>query len=277
MWVFPRDTDPEYKDIDAAHYACRAQDRIQKEILIPLGKARGSAKRCKSVPPKPALSNDKKKVYAKIFDKTIGCYSPGRNCDLPFLKIRENQYQAYLEIATLWVKACGPLLPNEIVVNFNNEVDSEVVECEWQRLVRHMKSKGSLKNCLANCDVSKNIRAIQMDLCALMGALLLELNDEPWKGKGITCSHNLMLCKIESGNLQSEIKFIFVLSQFHSFGILTLQIQTRGTQANPTILYHKNQKSITNKPYNPPEPRKQKSNGSSSLPSRTTDSLPHQP
>ena len=90
MRVFPRDTDPEYKDIDAAHYACRAQDRIQKEILVPLGKARGSAKRCKYVPPKPALSNDKKKVYAKIFDKTIGCYSPGRNSDLPFLKIREN-------------------------------------------------------------------------------------------------------------------------------------------------------------------------------------------
>ena len=99
--------------------------------------------------------------------------------------------------------ACGPLLPNEIVVNLNNGVDSEVVECEWQRLVRHMESKGSLKHCLAICDASKNIRAIQMDLCALMGVLLSELNDEPWKGKAITCSHNLLLCKIEGGNLQS--------------------------------------------------------------------------
>ena len=49
----------------------------------------------------------------------------------PFKKIHENKYKAYLEIATLWVKASGPLLPNEIVVNLNNVVDSEVVECEW--------------------------------------------------------------------------------------------------------------------------------------------------
>ena len=60
-----------------------------------------------------------------------------------------------------------------------------------------------------------------MDLCALMGVLLSELSEEPWKGNAITCSHNLMFCKIEGGNLQSKIKFIFILSQFHSFGILT--------------------------------------------------------
>ena len=174
------------------------------------------------MPPKLALFEDRKILYAEIFDKTIGCYSPGRNCSLPFSKICENKYKAYLEIATLWVNTSEPLLPNEIVVNLNNGVDNEVVECEWQRLVRHMESKGSLKNCLAICDISKNIRVIQMDLCALMGVLLSKLNDEPWMGKAITCSHNLMLCKIESGNLQSEIKFIFVLSQFHPFGILTL-------------------------------------------------------
>ncbi|KAK9988563.1 hypothetical protein SO802_028802 [Lithocarpus litseifolius] len=158
--VFPRDSDPEYKDIDEAHYAYRAQDRLHKEILVPLRKALVSAKRCESVPPKPALSDDMKKLYAEIFDKTIGCYSLGRYCDLPFSKIRENKYKAYLEIATLWEKASGPLLPNEIVVNLNNGVDSEVVECEWQRLVRHMESKGRLKNCLAICDISKNIGAI---------------------------------------------------------------------------------------------------------------------
>ena len=129
--VFPRDSDPEYKDIDEAHYAYRAQDRLQKEILVPLRKALVSAKMCESVPPILALSDDMKKLYAEIFDETIGCYIPGRNCDLPFSKIRENKYKAYLEIATLWVKASGPLLPNEIVVNLNNGVDSEIVECEW--------------------------------------------------------------------------------------------------------------------------------------------------
>ena len=174
------------------------------------------------MPPKPALSDDRKKLYAEIFHKTIGCYSPSRNYGLPFLKIRENKYTAYLEFATLWVKGSRPLLPNKIVVNLNNGVDSEVVECEWQRLVRHMENKGRLKNYLAICDVSKNSGAIQLDLCALMGVLLSELNDEPWKGKAITCNHNLMLCKIEGGNLQSKIKFIFVVSQFQSFGILIL-------------------------------------------------------
>ena len=83
------------------------------------------------MPPKLALFEDRKILYAEIFDKTIGCYSPGRNCSLPFSKICENKYKAYLEIATLWVNTSEPLLPNEIVVNFNNEVDSEVVECEW--------------------------------------------------------------------------------------------------------------------------------------------------
>ena len=129
------------------------------------------------MPPKPAISDNVKKQYAEIFDKTIGCYSPGRNYSLPFSKICENKFKAYLVIATLWVKASGPLLPNEIVVDLNNGVDSEVVECEWQRLVRHMESKGRLKNCLAICDLSKNIGAFQMDLCASMGVLLSELSD----------------------------------------------------------------------------------------------------
>ena len=166
MRAFPRDFDPKYKDIDAAHYAYRAQDRLRKEILVPLRKALESAKSCESVPPKLTLFKDRKILYAEIFDKTIGCYSLGRNYGLPFLKIRANKYKAYLEIATLWVNASEPLLPNGIVVNLNNGVDREVVECEWQRLVRDMESKGRLKNCFAICDVSKNIEAIQMDLCA---------------------------------------------------------------------------------------------------------------
>ena len=41
--VFPT-SNPEYNDIDAAHYAYRAQDRIQKEILVPLRKALGVPK-----------------------------------------------------------------------------------------------------------------------------------------------------------------------------------------------------------------------------------------
>ena len=41
--VFPT-SNPEYNDIDAAHYAYRVQDRIQKEILVPLRKALGVPK-----------------------------------------------------------------------------------------------------------------------------------------------------------------------------------------------------------------------------------------
>ena len=40
--------------------------------------------------------------------------------------------------------------------------------------------------------------------------------------------------------------FIFILSQFLSLGILTLA--NPWYPSNPTVLYHKNQKLITNKP-----------------------------
>ncbi|KAL4615256.1 hypothetical protein ACB092_07G110800 [Castanea dentata] len=200
--VFPLDSDPEYKDIEEAQYVYRVRNRLWKEVLVPLRKALGSGKECESVPWEPALSDAMKKLYEDIFDKKF------QYCGMSFSKVYEEKYEAYLEIATQWKKASEQLLPNEIVVNLNNGIDRKVVECEWQRLVRHMEKEGRLKNCLAICDIPKTIGAIQKDLRASMGVLLSELSDEPWKGKVITCSPNPELRRIKGDNLQSKIEFV---------------------------------------------------------------------
>nr|POE54613.1 uncharacterized protein CFP56_53185 [Quercus suber] len=200
--VFPRDSDPEYKDIEEVHYADRVRNRLWQEVLDPLRKALRSAKKSQSEPPTPALSDAMKKLYVRILDRGYG------NGSHSFSKMYEDKYNAYLEIANQWEKESKLLLPNEIVANLNNGSSSEVVECEWQRLVRHMGNKGRLKNCLAIWDTSKTIEATQIDICASMGILISELSDEPWKGKVITCSKNPKLCKIEGDNLQSKIEFM---------------------------------------------------------------------
>uniref|UniRef100_A0A2N9J8W1 Uncharacterized protein n=1 Tax=Fagus sylvatica TaxID=28930 RepID=A0A2N9J8W1_FAGSY len=162
--IFPRDSDPDYKDIEEAHYVYLVRDRLSEEVLVPLRKALCSAKKWKLVPQKPAPS--------------------------------EHHEETIL------------LLPHQIVANLNNGSGREVVECEWQRLVRHLEKKGSLKNCLAICDTSKMIGTTQIDVCVSMGLLISELSDEPWKGKVITCSQNPKLCRIEGDNLQSKIEFM---------------------------------------------------------------------
>ncbi|GMY38637.1 hypothetical protein FCV25MIE_33881 [Fagus crenata] len=197
--IFPRDSDPDYKDIEEAHYVYLVRDRLSEEVLVPLRKALRSAKKWKLVPQKPAPSDTMKKLYVKTFDDESEKY---------FSKVYEEKYNVYLEIATNWEKESGVLLPHQIVANLNNGSGREVVECEWQRLVRHLEKKGSLKNCLAICDTSKMIGTTQIDVCVSMGLLISELSDEPWKGKVITCSQNPKLCRIEGDNLQSKIEFM---------------------------------------------------------------------
>ena len=66
--IFPRDSDPEYKDIEEAQYVCRVQDRFRKEVLVPLRRALSRAKKWNPVRRKPAVSNTTKELYLKTFD-----------------------------------------------------------------------------------------------------------------------------------------------------------------------------------------------------------------
>jgi hypothetical protein len=195
--IFPRDSDPEYKDIEEAQYVCRVQDRFRKEVLVPLRRALSRAKKWNPVRRKPAVSNTTKKLYLKTFDHN-GSFS----------ELYHKKYNVYLEFTTNWEKESRVLLPNQIVANLNNGSGSEVMECERQRLVRHLEKNGSLRNCLAICDTSKMIGATEMGMCVSLGLLISELSDEPWKGKVITCSQNPKLCRIEGDNLQSMIEYM---------------------------------------------------------------------
>ena len=50
--------------------------------------------------------------------------------------------------------------------------------------------KGTLKNCIAVCDVSESMRGTLREVCVALGLFVSELSEEPCKGKVITFSEN---------------------------------------------------------------------------------------
>ena len=50
--IFPQDSDPDYSNLEDAHYAYRVRNRMMKQVLVPLRKVlkMSSIKRCVSVP-----------------------------------------------------------------------------------------------------------------------------------------------------------------------------------------------------------------------------------
>lgn len=70
-------------------------------------------------------------------------------------------------------------------------------------MVEDVAKKGKLKS-----DVSGSMNGIPMNVAVALGLLVLELSEEPWKGKLITFSQNPQLHVIKGNDLKSKVEFI---------------------------------------------------------------------
>ncbi|KAI5330400.1 hypothetical protein L3X38_029798 [Prunus dulcis] len=156
--VFPPELYPEYEGIDDEHYAYRVRDRLKKEVLVPLRKA----------------------------------------MELPeFLEHDKERFSKYLEDVKAGKSkiAAGALLPHEIIAqlniglydhysfesepNENGDVDDQVAELQWKRMVDDMLKQGNMNNCLAVCDVSASMGGTPMEVSVALGLLVSDIG-----GKG---------------------------------------------------------------------------------------------
>ncbi|THG08408.1 hypothetical protein TEA_015066 [Camellia sinensis var. sinensis] len=196
--IFPRDSDPEYESIEAAHYVYRVRDRLRKQVLVPLHKVLKlpevymSAQQWKALP------------YNRVASVAM------KNYKNIFLQRDNKRFNGYLEDVKLGKAkiAAGALLPHEIVASLNDPDGGKVAELQWARMVDDVAKMGRLRNCIAVCDVSGSMDGEPMEVCVALGLLISELSEEPWKGNVITFSANPQLHKVEGNSLLEKTKFV---------------------------------------------------------------------
>ncbi|XP_059636005.1 uncharacterized protein LOC132278213 [Cornus florida] len=202
--LFPRDHYPEYQGIEDAHYAYRVRDRLRKEVLVPLRKAL-------KVP----------EVYMSAQEWGVLPYNrvpfiAMKNYKYTFMKRDKERFEEYLGSVKRGDRkiAAGALLPHQIIESVRKGGDgAKVAELQWQRIVEDLSEKGTLKNCLAICDLSatriySRTPPTLLDESVALGLLVSDLSEEPWKGKLITFSRNPQLQMIKGESLESKVSSI---------------------------------------------------------------------
>ncbi|XP_014519392.1 uncharacterized protein LOC106776448 [Vigna radiata var. radiata] len=196
--VFPREEYQEYEGVEEAHYAYRVRDRLRKEVFVPLRKVLElpevfiGANRWDLIP------------YNRVASVAMEFYKD------KFLKHDKERFEAYLEDVKSGKStiAAGALLPHQIIRSLDNGDCVDVAELQWKRVVDDLKKKGTMKSCLAVCDVSGSMDGLPMEVCVALGLLVSELCEEPWKGKVVTFSADPQLHLIKGDDLKSKKEFV---------------------------------------------------------------------
>ncbi|KAK1322359.1 hypothetical protein QJS10_CPA03g01489 [Acorus calamus] len=192
--VFPRESAPEYADIEEAHYVYRVRDRLRREVLVQLREALEL--------PEVYMTANK---WGSLPYERVASVAMKKYKDL-FKKHDKERFGDYLESVKKGEAkiAAGALLPHEILA----ETHSEIAELQWRRMVSDLQDKGKLRNCIAVCDVSGSMNGTPMDVCVALGMLVAELSEEPWKGKVITFSARPQLHVIKGKTLAKKMRFV---------------------------------------------------------------------
>lgn len=196
--VFPVEAYPEYSTIEDAHYAYRVRDRLRKEVLVTLRKSL-------ELPETYIGQNQWGAIpYNRVASVAMKFYKE------KFLKHDKDRFEEYMEKvkegkATI---AAGALLPHEIIKSLEDGDGGEVAELQWKRMVDDVAKKGTLKNCIAVCDVSGSMSGVPMEVSVALGVLVSELSNDPWKGKVITFSEHPTLQIISGNGLREKTEFV---------------------------------------------------------------------
>ncbi|KAJ8461583.1 hypothetical protein OPV22_034509 [Ensete ventricosum] len=192
--AFPRSSDPNYLSLSDAHYAYRVRDRLRREVLVPLRRAMEF--------PEVYMSAGQWSIlpYSRVASVAM------KNCKKHFTKHDRERFTQYLDDVKKGKAkiAAGALLPHEIVADSGDEV----AELQWKRMVEDLSKIGSLRNCIAVCDVSGSMNGTPMEVSVALGLLISELSEEPWKGRVITFSESPMLHRIEGESLLEKTRFV---------------------------------------------------------------------
>ncbi|KAL3687731.1 hypothetical protein R1sor_014040 [Riccia sorocarpa] len=195
--MFPKESNPDYQALSDQKYGYLVRERLRKEVLAPLRKALDL--------PEIYMSAQK---WGELNYKRVPSVAMKRYKEI-FLKHDEERFNKYLEDVKAGKAkiAAGALLPHEVLKSVVEDSDPqavEVSELQWARMVEDLKTKGSMSNCLAVCDVSGSMDGIPMDVCIALGLLLSELVEEPWKNHVITFSQSPQIHAVKGSTLKER-------------------------------------------------------------------------
>uniref|UniRef100_A0ACD5VQP3 Uncharacterized protein n=1 Tax=Avena sativa TaxID=4498 RepID=A0ACD5VQP3_AVESA len=196
--LFPRDSNPEYAELQEEHYTYQVLYRLRREVLVPLRKILElpevymSAQLWSNLP------------YTRVASVAMRRYK------YLFKKHDEERFAKYLEDVEAGKAkiAAGALLPHEIAASAYRGVDDDVSELQWRRMVDDLRVKGSLRNCISVCDVSGSMHGTPMEVCIALGVLTSELSEKPWAGKVITFSATPEIHLIKGMTLREKMAFV---------------------------------------------------------------------
>uniref|UniRef100_A0A1D1ZCV9 Uncharacterized protein L728 n=1 Tax=Anthurium amnicola TaxID=1678845 RepID=A0A1D1ZCV9_9ARAE len=196
--VFPRESYPEYREIEEEHYAYRVRDRLRMEVLVPIRKVLELPEvyigaNQWGLLPYNRVASVAMKTYKKLFQKHDA--------------LRFGEYLSRVREGKAKI-AAGALLPHDVLAAACEGEGDEVAELQWRRMVKDLSDKGKLRNCIAVCDVSGSMSGTPMDVCIALGMLVSELSEEPWSGRVITFSHEPQLHRIEGESIKQKMEFV---------------------------------------------------------------------
>lgn len=172
-----------------------------------------------------SLNTVETKMCCKDWDKieynTVPSYSMKQYKEA-FKKHDEKRFDEYIDKLSKGqtkINTTG-IQPHELVMQvMDKKNDYQVVEAQWNDLVKRIKSKSELNNSLAICDVSGSMHGIPLYVSIALGLLLSEIQDEqymiedkmvfnPYYKKVITFSNNPTFFKVDQDSLKNKIKAI---------------------------------------------------------------------
>ncbi|CAI5471410.1 unnamed protein product [Closterium sp. Yama58-4] len=195
-------------DVDAAAaaggaggYVRVAKERLQREVLAPL-------RRVLELPEVHMSSGRWEHVaYGRV---PSVCMKKTRKL---FLSHDEARFKEYLEDVKSGAAkiAAGAVLPHEVVKAAMESAeegnsDDTVGELQWKAMVAGVRSKGSLGNSMAVCDVSGSMAGTPMEVAIALSLLVSEVSSDPWKNHLITFSAEPEIHHVQGETLVERVR-----------------------------------------------------------------------
>ena len=101
------------------------------------------------------------------------------------------------------------LYPHTIVHEiFKNNENSEILEVQWNDIVKNTQKLGKFSKSLVLCDVSGSMEGTPMDVCIALGLLISSITDEPFRNLIITFSAEPTFFNVPDVPLYDKIEHI---------------------------------------------------------------------
>ncbi|CAI5488156.1 unnamed protein product [Closterium sp. Naga37s-1] len=185
----------------AGGYMRVAKERLQREVLAPL-------RRVLEVPEAHMSSGRWEHVaYGRV---PSVCMNKTRKLFLSHDQARFTEYLADVKGGAAKI-AAGALLPHEVVkaaMEAAEDSHDTVGELQWKAMVADVRSKGSLGNSMAVCDVPGSMSGTPMEVAIALSLLVSEVSSDPWKNHLITFSAKPMTHRVEGKTLVERVRSV---------------------------------------------------------------------